>query len=58
MRRVKPANSHLGSDLLHASGCTLNDAGAELIAEALIDNQTLNTLEVPGMAASDHNPTQ
>ncbi len=41
------------SDLLHASGCTLNDSGAELIAEALVDNQTLNTLELPGTAARD-----
>ncbi|KAL0033113.1 hypothetical protein WJX79_004107 [Trebouxia sp. C0005] len=32
---------------LRLKGCTLNDAGAELIAEALVDNQTLNTLEVP-----------
>ena len=53
MRRVKPASSHSGSDLLRASGCTLNDSGAELIAEALIDNQTLNTLELPGTAAHD-----
>ena len=53
MRRVKPASSHSGCDHRHASGCTLNDSGAELIAEALVDNQTLNTLELPGTAASD-----
>ncbi len=53
MRRVKPAGSRSGSDLRHASGCTLNDSGAELIAEALVNNQTLNTLELPGTAASD-----
>ncbi|KAL0054269.1 hypothetical protein WJX82_006404 [Trebouxia sp. C0006] len=32
---------------LRLKGCTLNDSGAELIAEALVDNQTLNTLELP-----------
>ncbi|KAL0025639.1 hypothetical protein WJX77_000256 [Trebouxia sp. C0004] len=32
---------------LRLKGCTLNDSGAELIAAAFVDNQTLNTLELP-----------
>ena len=30
------------------SGCTLNDSGAELLADALGQNQVLSTLELPG----------
>lgn len=30
------------------SGCTLNDSGAELLADGLGQNQALSTLELPG----------
>ena len=33
------------------AGCTLNDSGAELLAEAITVNQSLSTLELPGTAA-------
>ncbi len=45
-----PVN-HSGHWLLNTrlvAGCTLNDSGAELLAEAMAVNQTLDTVELPG----------